>query len=110
METRAHAKYLRISPRKAHLVARELTGKKVEEALNLLRFTPKKGARLLTKVLKSAVANASHNAHLDVDTLFVKRVVVNAGPTMKRFMPRAMGRATRVLKRSSHITVILDES
>jgi large subunit ribosomal protein L22 len=110
METKAQAKYLHISPRKAHLVAREVCGKKVEEAVNLLTFTPKKGGRLLLKVLKSAIANASHNAHLDIDSLYIKKIAVNAGPTLKRFMPRAMGRATRVLKRTAHITVILDES
>lgn len=110
MEARAVARYVRISPRKARLVMDEIRGKKVEEALRLLGFSPKKGAFILKKLINSAVANAEANSEIDVDSLFVKRVFANEGPTMKRFRPRAMGRATRIRKRTSHLTVILDES
>ena len=109
MEIKARAKYLRISPTKLRLVARPLTGKKVEEALNLLQFTPKRGARLMRKVVEQAVANAGQRSQVDVDTLFVKTIFVDGGPTLKRFMPRAMGRVNRILKRMSHITVVLAE-
>ncbi len=110
MEVRAVGKYLRISPRKARLVIDELKGRKAEDAVSRLTFTPKKGARLMLKVLKSAIANADQNPGIDVDNLVVKNIYVDEGPTMKRFRARAMGRATRVLKRTSHITVILRES
>jgi large subunit ribosomal protein L22 len=109
MEIRARAKYLRISPTKLRLVARPLRGKQVEEALQLLQFTPKKGARLMRKVVEQAVANAEQRPQIDVDTLFVKNISVDGGPTIKRFMTRAMGRANRILKRMSHITVVLAE-
>jgi large subunit ribosomal protein L22 len=109
MEIKARARYLRISPLKLRLVARTLPGKKVEEALALLRFMPQRGARLLRKVVMSAVANAEQRPQVDVDQLYVKGVQVDGGPSLKRFMPRAMGRVNRILKRSSHITVVLDE-
>jgi large subunit ribosomal protein L22 len=109
METRAVAKYIRISPQKARLVARNIKGMPVEEAMNVLRFTPKKAAGIISKVLGSAIANAEQLPGVDVDTLYVKQVVVNEGPTWKRIMPRAMGRANRILKRTSHITVIVEE-
>ncbi len=109
MEIKARAKYLRISPLKLRLVARTLPGKRVEEALALLRFMPQRGARLLRKVVMSAVANAEQRPQVDVDTLYVKGVQVDGGPSLKRFQPRAMGRVNRILKRSSHITVVLDE-
>jgi len=109
MEARAVAKYVRISPRKTRLVMDQIKGKKVEEALNLLSFAPQKGAFLLKKLIHSAVANAEQNSNMDVDKLFIKRVFADEGPTSKRFRPRAMGRATRILKRTSHLTVILDE-
>lgn len=109
MEAKAVVRNIRISPQKARLVADLIRGQQVETALNTLRFMPKKGARLLKKALESAVANASQNEAIDVDTLYVKRVFVDGGPTLKRIRPRAMGRATRILKRSSHITVVLDE-
>jgi large subunit ribosomal protein L22 len=83
-------------------------GKKVEEALNILAFTKKAFAKTLTKVINSAVANAQQNNQMDVDTLMVKRISVDGGPTLKRFIPRAMGRATMVRKRTSHVTVVLD--
>jgi len=109
MEITARAKYLHIGPTKLRLVARPITGKKVEEALHLLRFTPKKGARLIRKVVEQAVANAGQRPQVDVDTLFVKSIFVDGGPTLKRFMPRAMGRVNRIIKRMSHITVVLAE-
>ncbi len=109
MEIRAIARYIRISPRKARLVARNILGKPVEDALNILKFTPKKSAVHISKVLHSALANAEQNTSLNIDNLFVKQVRVDEGPTWKRIKPRAMGRANRILKRTSHITVIVDE-
>lgn len=109
MEARSVAKFIRISPQKARLVARNVTGKPVEDALNILKFTPKKAARLIEKVLSTAIADAEHNHKLDVDNLYVKEVRVDGGPSWKRIQPRAMGRAYRILKRTSHITVVIDE-
>ena len=109
MEAKAVARQIRISPQKARLIADLVRGKDVETAINTLRFMPKKGARILRKVIESALANASQNEAIDVDTLFIKKVYVDGGPMLKRIRPRAQGRATRILKRSSHITVVLDE-
>jgi large subunit ribosomal protein L22 len=109
MEVTAKARYVRVSPRKARLVTDLVKGKKVEEALNILAFTKKAFAKTLTKVINSAVANAQQNNQMDVDTLKVKRISVDGGPTQKRYIPRAMGRATMVRKRTSHVTVVLDE-
>ncbi|MBU0910777.1 MAG: 50S ribosomal protein L22 [Proteobacteria bacterium] len=109
MEAKAVVKNIRISPQKARLVADMIRGKQVDNALNTLKFTPKKGARIIRKVVESAVANASQNEAIDVDTLFVKKIFIDGGPMLKRIRPRAMGRASRILKRSSHITVVLDE-
>ncbi len=109
MEIKASAKYLRISPLKLRLVTNTISGKKVEEAIALLRFLPQRGARLVRKVVEAAVANAEQRTQVDVDTLFVKKVWVDGGPSLKRFQPRAMGRVNRILKRSSHLTVVLDE-
>ena len=110
METVAVAKYIRISPQKVRLVADLIRGKKVEDALNILRFTQKGSAPVIAKLLKSAVANAGQKEGVDVDTLFVKQIAVDEGPTMKRFRARAMGRGTRIFKRMSHITVTVEES
>ena len=110
MEVRAITRYVRISPRKARLVTELIKGQPVEEALTALKFMPKKAARLVSKTLQSAVANAEQNPNIDIDTLYIKRIFVDEGPSMKRWRARAMGRATRILKRSSHITVILDEA
>ena len=110
MEVKAVTRYVRIAPRKARLVTELIKGKPVEEALTILRFVPKKAARLVDKTLRSAVANAEQNPNIDVDTLYIKRIFVDGGPTMKRWRARAMGRATRIIKRTSHITVILDEA
>lgn len=109
MEARAVAKYIRISPFKIRRVMDQVRGKKVEEALLRLGFLPKKGARILEKVIRSAVANATENLGLDADKLYIKRVYADEGPTLKRWMPRAMGRATKILKRTSHITVVVAE-
>jgi large subunit ribosomal protein L22 len=109
MEVRAVGKYLRVSSQKARLVADMVRGKKVDDALILLRFTPKKSGRLITKVLRSAMANAENRELGDLDKFYVKTIKIDQGPRLKRFRPRAMGRATRIIKPSSHITVILDE-
>ncbi|MGB8992512.1 MAG: 50S ribosomal protein L22 [Desulfobaccales bacterium] len=109
MEIKASAKYVHISPTKLRLVARTLSGKKVEEALALLQFMPQRGARVVRKVVVAAVANAEQRPQVDVDTLVVKGVQVDGGPSLKRFQARAMGRVNRILKRSSHITVVLKE-
>jgi large subunit ribosomal protein L22 len=110
MEARAVARYMRISPQKARLIMDEVRGKKVDEAIRLLSFSPRKGSRILRKLINSAVANAEVNKEIDVDTLFIKRIYADQGPIMKRFRPRAMGRASRIRKRTSHLTVILDEA
>lgn len=109
MEAKARVRNIRISPQKARLVADLVRGKQVETALNTLRFMPKKGARILRKAIESAVANASQNDAIDVDNLYIKTLHIDGGPMLKRIRPMAMGRAGRILKRSSHITVILDE-
>ena len=109
MEARATSRFVRITAQKARLVVDMIRGKSVETALGILEYTPKRGARLVSKTLKSAVANAEHGQRVDVDALYVKRAWVDEGPTAKRFTPRAHGRATPIFKRSSHITVIVDE-
>ncbi len=109
MEIRAQAKYLRVPPTKLRLLTRPLTGKQVEEALAALSFMPQRGARLVKKVVEQAVANAGQRPQVDVDTLFVKSICVDGGPVLKRFMARAMGRVNRILKRTSHLTVVLAE-
>jgi large subunit ribosomal protein L22 len=110
METKATVKYTRIAPRKARVVAEIIKGRPAGQAVSLLKFTPKKAAGILLKVLNSAVANAEQKTKTDVDTLYVKRVTVDGGPTAKRWRPRAMGRAARIRKRTSHITIVLDEA
>ena len=109
MEARAVGKYVRVSAQKTRLVADMVRGKKVDEALILLRFTPKKSGRLITKVLRSAMANAENTKAVDLEKLYIKTIKIDQGPRLKRFRPRAMGRATRIIKPSSHITVVLDE-
>jgi large subunit ribosomal protein L22 len=112
MESKAHLRHLRMSPRKVSLVAGLVRGKAVGDALNILRFTRKAAALPLTKLIKSAVANASDlsKGQVDVDTLMVKHISVDQGPTSRRFMPRAMGRASRINKKTSHVHVVLAES
>ena len=110
MEVKAVTKYIRISPFKLRAPIEALKGKQVEEALNLLKFMPLKSAGIISKTLKSAVANADHNNDMDVDDLIVKNIVVDHGPMLKRFRARARGRGARILKRTSHITVTVAET
>ncbi|EGQ9629176.1 50S ribosomal protein L22 [Vibrio cholerae] len=107
MEAIAKHNFARISPQKARLVADQIRGKSVDQALELLTFSNKKAAELVKKVLESAIANAEHNEGADIDDLRVDKIFVDEGPVMKRIMPRAKGRADRILKRSSHITVVV---
>jgi large subunit ribosomal protein L22 len=107
MEAIAKHNFARISPQKARLVADQIRGKSVDQALEILTFSNKKAAELVKKVLESAIANAEHNEGADIDDLNVAKIFVDEGPTMKRIMPRAKGRADRILKRSSHITVVV---
>ncbi|MFB9137223.1 50S ribosomal protein L22 [Vibrio sp. AK197] len=107
MEALAKHNFARISPQKARLVADQIRGKSVDQALEILTFSNKKAAELVKKVLESAIANAEHNEGADIDDLSVAKIFVDEGPTMKRIMPRAKGRADRILKRSSHITVVV---
>lgn len=109
MEVKAVAKYIRISPQKVRKITGAVKGKPVETALNTLRFMPQKSAGLVGKVLRSAVANADQNENMDVDNLIVRNIFVDQGPTLKRFRARARGRGSRILKRTSHITVIVAE-
>ncbi|TET93029.1 MAG: 50S ribosomal protein L22 [Desulfobacteraceae bacterium] len=109
METRAVAKFVRISPRKIRLVMDQVRGKQVGEALNMLSFAPQRGARILKKLVNSAIANAEQNTGVDVDSLYIMRVYADEGPTLKRWRPRAQGRATPIRKRTSHLTVVLNE-
>ncbi len=109
METKAVGKYIRISPQKARLVADVVRGMGVDSALTTLRFMPKKGAGIVRKVIESALANATRNDQTDVDNLYIKKIFIDGGPSLKRISPRAMGRATGIIKRTSHITVVLDE-
>lgn len=109
MKAKATAKYILISPYKARLVIDLIRGKKVDEALNILNFTPKKAARIIKKVLESAIANAENNFGMDVDKLYVVEAYINEGPRLKRIWPRAWGRASRILRRISHITVVVEE-
>jgi large subunit ribosomal protein L22 len=110
MEKKAVARYIRISPQKARLVADVVRGMDVDSAITTLKFMPKKSAHILRKVIESAVANAIQTETVDADTLYIKTIMIDGGPMLKRFRPRAMGRATRILKRTSHITVVVDEA
>jgi large subunit ribosomal protein L22 len=109
MEVRSTYKYARISPFKVREVTREIQGLPVSAALDLLAFTPKKAAFLIGKTLKSAIANAENNANLKPDGLVVKEATVGEGPTLKRIMARARGSASRILKRTSHIRIVLTD-
>lgn len=108
-EARAVAKYVRISPSKAQQVINLVRGRNIAEAVNILAFSPKAAAKIIYKVVNSATANAEKNHNLRRDSLFISEAFVNQGPTLKRFRPRAMGRATRIRKRTSHITVVVRE-
>jgi large subunit ribosomal protein L22 len=109
MEARAVARYLRVSPLKARQVADLVRGKDVKEALGILRYTNKKSSPLISKVVKSAIANAEHNYDMDSDELYISEIQINEGPTLKRMKPRAYGRADVRRHRTSHITVVLRE-
>lgn len=109
MQAKAIARNVRIAPRKARLVVDLIRGKSVEEAAAILRFTPRSASPIVEKVLSSAVANAEHNYSMDTSNLVVESAYVDEGPTMKRFLPRAMGRASRINKRTSHITLVVSE-
>jgi large subunit ribosomal protein L22 len=109
MEVRAVAKYVRISPQKVRILVDAVKGKPVEEGLNLIKFMPQKAASIVEKTIRSAVANADQLPNMDVDSLVIQNITADQGPTLKRFRARARGRGTRILKRTSHITVILSE-
>jgi large subunit ribosomal protein L22 len=109
MEARAQARFVRVTPLKARRVVDVIRGMKADEAAALLRFAPQAAAEPVRKVLESAMANAENNVGLAPDTLYVAEAYVDVGPTMKRFRPRAQGRAYRVAKRTSHITVVVEE-
>ena len=109
MQAKAVANTVRIAPRKVRLVIDLIRGKQVGEAIAILRHTPKTASPVVEKLLKSAMANAEHNYEMDVNNLVVSETYVNEGPTLKRFRPRAMGRASAINKRTSHITIVLSE-
>lgn len=109
MEVLARLKGASLSAQKARLVADMVRRQTVSKALDVLRFTPKKGARIMLKLLESAVANAENNHGADIDSLKVHRIMVDEGPTLKRVSPRAKGRANRISKRSSHITIVVSD-
>lgn len=109
-KVRAIGKYVRISPRKARQVIDLIRRKKVDDALTTLKFLPKAGAKIISKVISSALANAEHNQNLKKEMLYVSEAYVDQGPTLKRYRPRAMGRASRIHKRTSHITVVIEEA
>lgn len=109
MAATARLRFTRIPPRKARYVVDEIRGKSVEDATKILKFSRRRAARDILKLLNSALANAEHDGSMDLDILFVKEVYVDEGPTLKRIRPRAQGRAYQIRKRTSHITLVLDE-
>jgi|SRR6266571_2667348 large subunit ribosomal protein L22 len=109
MESSAKLTFARLSPRKTRLVVDMVRGKGIQDALTILRFSPQPSAKLVSKLLKSAVANAEQKGAADLDRLFVKTICVDGGAVLKRFVPRAMGRASKIRKPTSHITVVLAE-
>ena len=108
-EVKATAKYIRIAPRKVRIVMNLVRGKSVDDALAILKFTPKVGADAVEKVLHSAIANAENNFDMDRDRLFISSAFVDQGPTLKRIHPRSRGQAFKILKHTSHITVAVNE-
>ena len=110
MEVSAKHTFVRITPQKARLVADQVRGKAVDRALEVLKFSPKKAAGIIRKVLESAIANAEHNEGADIDELKVAKIFVDDGPTHRRFRARAKGRAAKILKRTSHITIVVSDS
>ncbi|CVK21155.1 50S ribosomal protein L22 [Sporomusa sphaeroides] len=109
MEAKAIARHIRIAPRKIRIVIDLIRGKNVGEAFAILKHTPKVGAEVLEKVLKSAIANAEHNYDLNVDALYISQAFVDQGPTLKRIHPRSRGQAFKILKRTSHVTLAVKE-
>ncbi len=110
MEITARTRMIRISPRKVRIVGDLIKKKNINEAVGMLTYMPQKASFILKKLLDSAIANAKQKKYVDIDNLYVKNVIVDGGPVLKRFLPRAMGRATKIRKRVSHITLVLDES
>ncbi|HOE18565.1 MAG TPA: 50S ribosomal protein L22 [Syntrophorhabdaceae bacterium] len=110
MEITARTRMIRISPRKVRIVGDLIKKKNINEAVGMLTYMPQKASFILKKLLDSAIANAKQKKYVDIDNLYVKNVIVDGGPVLKRFLPRAMGRATKIRKRISHITLVLDES
>jgi len=108
-EVKAVLKFVRISPQKVRKLVDAIKGKPAGAAIDMLKFMPQKGAAIVEKVVRSAVANAEQNHNMDIDSLIVKNVVADQGPTLKRFRARARGRGTRILKRTAHITVVLSD-
>ena len=109
MQSKASANMVRIAPRKARLVVDLIRGKQIGEALSILAYTNKAATPIVEKVLKSAIANAEHNFDMNIENLVVTEAYVNEGPTLKRFRPRAMGRASRINKRTSHVPIVVSE-
>ncbi|MEX2353092.1 MAG: 50S ribosomal protein L22 [Gammaproteobacteria bacterium] len=109
MATSATLKYTRLAPQKMRLVADQIRGKSVDKALNILAFSDKKSAAVIRKVLESAIANAEHNDGADIDELKITEIFIDQGPTLKRLMPRARGRADRIIKPTSHVTITVAE-
>jgi large subunit ribosomal protein L22 len=109
LEARAVEKFIRISPRKLRYIVDIIRSKSVEEAVDILTFTPRKAARIVKKAIESAAANATENNNMKEDDLVIKKVFVDEGPTLKRFRARARGRAARIRKRTSHLTVIVSD-
>ncbi|MCR8645790.1 50S ribosomal protein L22 [Paenibacillus sp. N1-5-1-14] len=109
MQAKAAANFVRIAPRKAQLVVDLIRGKAVGDAIAILRHTPRSASPIVEKVVNSAIANAEHNFSMDPNNLVISEIYVNQGPTLKRFRARAMGRASRINKRTSHITVVVSE-
>jgi large subunit ribosomal protein L22 len=109
MDARAIIRFTRMSPRKARIVANMIRGKDVDDAMSILRFQQRKAAKVMRKLLVSAIANAHTNHNLEVDNLVVKEVQVDGGPILKRFTPRAMGRSNRLNRRTSHVTIVVGE-
>jgi len=110
MEVKATQRYVRISPLKVRMIVDAIKGKSAEAAINTLKFMPQKSAGIVEKIVRSAVANADQNTSIDVDDLIVSNLIVDQGPSLKRFKARARGRGARILKRTAHITVVLAES
>lgn len=109
MQSKAVAKTVRIAPRKVRLILDLVRGKEVGEAISILKLTNKRSSPVVEKLVQSAVANAEHNYDMDIDNLYISEIFADEGPTMKRFRPRAQGRATKINKRTSHITVVVKE-